>query len=149
MDIIQKTQFANFNGDFKNLPKFLQQKLNQAQSKPKPDQTQIHLKLERAHNKRTEKLENKQMKLTIQKILCEEAILRGKAAKETKKELFQQIYDHKNKMADELVAEALYQKINNCTKNQHKSNLAKSFRSLRIDGEEQQKLNKLQQWHDK
>ena len=43
------------------------------------------------------------MKHTLQNILFEEAVLRGKAAKETKKELLQQIYEHKNKIANQLV----------------------------------------------
>jgi len=59
MEIIHKTQFAQFAGEFKSLPPFLQKKLEEAKARAeaKTDASRIAKKLERAAKARSEKLE--------------------------------------------------------------------------------------------
>ena len=59
MEIMNKTQFAQFEGEFKSLPPFLQKKLEEAKARAeaKTDATRIAEKLKRAEKARSEKLE--------------------------------------------------------------------------------------------
>lgn len=89
MEVLHKTQFAQFEKDFNKLPAFLQKKLQEAIATEvkKADAEALAKKQEKAEQRRKQKLEKQQLRKLQERINFEDTVERGRRAKETKKEL--------------------------------------------------------------
>ena len=90
MEIVHKTQFAQFEKDFSKLPQFLQKKLQEAMiaNAKKFDADRVTKKLERAEKKLQEQRELKEMKNLQRKLNVEETLERGRQAKQNKNDYY-------------------------------------------------------------
>ena len=106
MEIVHKTQFAQFEKDFSKLPQFLQKKLQEAMiaNAKKFDADRVTKKLERAEKKLQEQRELKEMKNLQRKLNVQETLERGRQAKQNKNDYYNSVIIHKQKVADEVYA---------------------------------------------
>ena len=127
---MNKTQFAQFEGEFKSLPLFLQKKLEEAKARAeaKTDGNRIAEKLKRAEKARSEKLEKQQLRLLQHTFNFEESVERGRAARETRREMLAQMREHKQAQASDRASRILIEKIQKSQKEQQKVEMAKYVR---------------------
>jgi hypothetical protein len=80
MEIVHKTQFAQFEKDFSKLPLFLQKKFEEAMitNAKKFDADRVNKKLEKAEKKLNEQKELQEMKRLQKRLNYEENLERGR-----------------------------------------------------------------------
>ena len=148
MEILHKTQFAPFEKDFNKLPAFLQKKLQEAIASEvkKADADALAKKLEKAEQRRKEKFERQQLKNLQERINFEDTVARGRQARDTKKELLNQVRIHKNNQADQKYGDHLAQRINKgYTLGEKKVQEAREAREAKMEEAERERLRKRNQ----
>lgn len=85
MELLHKTQFAQFEKDFTKLPAFLQKKFEEAviSNSKKSDAERVQLKLEKAEKNKNEQKLQQEMKRMQRRLNYEENLERGRQAKKT------------------------------------------------------------------